>query len=61
VRHLVMEGHFGNHPRDWMMLQTGVQLVSKFRSEAALFDPFTGKYCGHGSHPTMETKSMCVT
>lgn len=52
VRYLVMDGHFGNYPSAWMVLQTGLQLVSKFRSDAALFEPFTGKYCGHGPHPT---------
>lgn len=62
VRYLVMDGHFGNYPSAWMVLQTGLQLVSKFRSDAALFEPFTGKYCGHGPHPTygdkVEVRSM---
>lgn len=56
VRYLVMDGHFGNYPSAWMVLQTGLQLVSKFRSDAALFEPFTGKYCGHGPHPTYGDK-----
>lgn len=56
VRYLVMDGHFGNYPSAWMVLQTGLQLVSKFRSDAALFEPFTGKYCGHGRHPTFGDK-----
>lgn len=56
VRYLVMDGHFGNHLSAWMVLQTGLQLVSKFRSDAALFEPFTGKYCGHGPHPTYGDK-----
>lgn len=51
VRYLVMDGHFGNYPSAWMVLQTGLQLVSKFRSDAALYEPFAGKYCGHGPHP----------
>ena len=51
VRYLVMDGHFGNYPSAWMILQTGLQLVSKFRSDAALYEPFAGKYCGHGPHP----------
>jgi putative transposase len=51
VRYLVMDGHFGNHPSAWMVLQTGLQFVSKFRSDAALYEPFAGKYCGHGPHP----------
>ena len=51
VRYLVLDGHFGNYPSAWMVLQTGLQLVSKFRSDAALYEPFTGEYCGHGPHP----------
>jgi len=56
VRYLVMDGHFGNYPSAWMVLQTGLQLVSKFRADAALYEPFTGKYCGHGPHPTYGDK-----
>ena len=51
VRYLVMDGHFGNFPSAWMVLQTGLQLVSKFRCDAALYEPFAGKYCGHGPRP----------
>jgi putative transposase len=51
VQYLVMDGHFGNYPSAWMVLQTGLQLVSKLRSDAALYEPFAGKYCGHGPHP----------
>lgn len=51
VRYLVLDGHFGNYPSSWMVLQTGLQFVSKFRSDAALYEPFAGKYCGHGPHP----------
>lgn len=48
VRYLVMDGHFGNYPSAWMVLQAGLQLISKFRSDAALYEPFSGKYSGHG-------------
>jgi putative transposase len=51
VQYLVMDGHFGNYPSAWMVLQTGLQYVSKFRLDAALYEPFAGKYCGHGPHP----------
>jgi putative transposase len=49
VQYLVMDGHFGNYPSAWMVLQTGLQFVSKLRSDAALYEPFTGKYCGRGA------------
>jgi len=52
VRYLVLDGHFGNYPSAWMVLQTGLQLISKFRSDAALYEPFAGKYRGYGPHPT---------
>ena len=51
VRYLVLDGHFGNYPSAWMVLQTGLQLVSKLRFDAALYEPFAGKYCGRGPHP----------
>ncbi len=42
VQYLVMDGHFGNYPSAWMVLHTGLQFVSKLRSDAALYEPFTG-------------------
>jgi putative transposase len=51
VQYLVMDGHFGNYPSAWMVVQTGMQFVSKLRSDAALYEPFTGKYCGRGARP----------
>jgi putative transposase len=51
VQYLVMDGHFGNYPSAWMVLQTGLQFISKLRSDAALYEPFTGKYCGRGARP----------
>lgn len=51
VQYLVMDGHFGNYPSAWMVLQTGLQFVSKLRSDAALYEPFSGKYCGRGARP----------
>lgn len=51
VRYLVMDGHFGNYPSAWMVLQTGLQFVSKLRSDAALYEPFPGKYRRRGPHP----------
>ncbi len=51
VQYLVMDGHFGNYPSAWMVLQTGLQFVSKLRSDAALYEPISGKYCGRGARP----------
>ena len=51
VQYLVMDGRFGNYPSAWMVLQTSLQFVSKLRSDAALYEPFTGTYCGRGARP----------
>ena len=34
-----------------MVLQSGLQFISKLRSDAALYEPFTGKYAGRGARP----------
>jgi len=51
IKYLVMDGHFGNYPSAWMVLQAGLHFVSKLRCDAALYEPFTGKYRGRGPHP----------
>jgi putative transposase len=51
VSYLVMDGHFGNYPSAWMVRQTGLHFISKLRWDAALHEPFHGKYRGCGPHP----------
>lgn len=51
VSYLVMDGHFGNYPSAWMVVQTGLHFVSKLRWDAALHERFRGKYRGRGPHP----------
>ncbi|MCI0552241.1 MAG: transposase [Anaerolineae bacterium] len=51
VSYLALDGHFGNYPSAWMVMQTGVHLISKLRHDAALYEPFTGKYSGRGPRP----------
>ena len=51
ISYLVMDGHFGNYPSAWMVRQTGLHFVSKLRWDAALYEPFAGKYRGRGPHP----------
>ena len=50
IHYLVLDGHFGNYPSTWMVLQSGLQFVSKLRWDAALYEPFMGKYRGRGPH-----------
>src|SRR5215211_819115 len=51
ISYLVLDGHFGNYPSAWMVQQSGLQFVSKLRWDAALYEPFSGKYRGCGPHP----------
>ena len=37
LRHLVLDGHFGNHPACHMAQRLGLHLISKMRTDAALF------------------------
>jgi putative transposase len=46
-----MDGHFGNYPSAWMVLQNGLHFISKLRWDAALYEPFHGTYRGRGPHP----------
>lgn len=50
VRHLVLDGHFGNHPAWHMVRGCGLHLISKLRSDAALYFPYEGPYAGRGPH-----------
>jgi putative transposase len=51
ITYLVLDGHFGNCPGAAMVTQTGLQLISKLRWNAALYFPYRGKYQGRGPHP----------
>ena len=51
VSYLALDGHFGNYPSAWLVVQAGVHLISKLRHDAALYEPFTGQYSGRGPHP----------
>jgi putative transposase len=51
ISYLVLDGHFGNYPSAWLVRHSGLHFVSKLRSDAALYEPFAGKYRGRGPHP----------
>jgi hypothetical protein len=51
ISYLVMDGHFGNYPSAWMVVDSGLHFISKLRWDAALYEPFSGKYRGRGPHP----------
>jgi putative transposase len=56
VHYLALDGHFGNYPSTWLVMQSGLQLISKLRHDAALYEPFTGTYRGRGPHPKYGAK-----
>jgi len=50
LTYLVLDGHFGNHPALLMVRQCGLHLISKLRSDAALFFPYSGPAPKRGRH-----------
>jgi putative transposase len=48
LRYLVWDGHFWNHPAWHMVRGGGLPLISKLRSDAALYFPYEGPYAGRG-------------
>jgi putative transposase len=48
LTYLVLDGHFGNSPALQMVQQCGLHLISKVRSDAALYFPYDGLYQGRG-------------
>jgi len=51
VRHLVMDGFFGNYPTTWLAGQHGLHLISKLRHNAVLFFPYCGPKPPRGPTP----------
>jgi putative transposase len=51
LTYVVMDGHFGNYPSAFMVRQTGLHLISKLRSDAALYLPFEGEHTKRGPKP----------
>jgi len=48
LTYLVMDGHFGNNNALQMARQCNLHLISKLRSDSALYLPYTGPYAGRG-------------
>ena len=48
VTYLLLDGHFGTSAAVQMAQQCGVQLISKLRADAALYEPYAGPYQGRG-------------
>lgn len=56
LTYLVLDGHFGNHNALHMARQCQLHLISKLRSDSALYWPYTGRYAGRGPHRTYGSK-----
>ena len=50
LTYLVLDGHFGNAAALEMALGCKLHLISKLRSDSALYLPYTGAYAGRGPH-----------
>ena len=48
LKYVVLDGHFGNYPSAFMVRETKLHLISKMRSDAALYPAFEGEYAGTG-------------
>ena len=48
LTYVVLDGHFGNYPSAFMVRKTKLHLISKMRSDAALYPAFDGEYSGKG-------------
>jgi hypothetical protein len=48
--YLTLDGHFGNSPALHMVRQCDLHLISKLRTDAALYLPYDGPYQGRGPH-----------
>jgi putative transposase len=55
LTYLVLDGHFGNNNALQMTLQSGLQLISKLRFDAALYFPYEGE--DEDQDASMETDS----
>jgi hypothetical protein len=48
LKYVVLDGHFGNYPSAFMVKQVKLDLISKMRSDVALYPAFEGQYSGAG-------------
>jgi len=55
-KYVVLDGHFGNYPSACMVRQTNLHLISKLRSNAALYPAFEGEHKGRGPKPKYGSK-----
>ena len=58
VKYLALDGHFGHHQAVLMARANGLELISKLRKEAALFEKYAGEYGAKVSAENMARDSI---
>ena len=48
LKYVVLDGHFGNYPSAFMVKSENLDLISKMRFDAALYEPAAGEQIGPG-------------
>jgi len=56
LKYVALDGHFGNYPSAFMVRQENLHLISKLRSDAALYPAFEGEHGGPGPKPKYGAK-----
>lgn len=56
LKYVALDGHFGNSPSAVMVRQANLHLISKLRSDAALYPGFKGDHRGRGPKPKYGAK-----
>jgi putative transposase len=51
LKYVALDGHFGNYPSAFMVRQANLHLISKLRSDAALYPAFEGEHRRRGPKP----------
>jgi hypothetical protein len=51
VKHIVLDGNFGNYPATWIVQQGGLHIISKMKRNAALYFPYCGPKPRRGPTP----------
>jgi putative transposase len=56
LKYVALDGHFGNYPSAFMVRQAHLHLISKLRSDAALYPAFAGEHHRRGPRPKYGAK-----
>ena len=56
LKYVALDGHFGNYPSAFMVTNENLHLISKMRSDAALYTTFEGEHSGPGAKPKYGAK-----